>query len=106
MAARGLVNIPMAYVQWIVMMLAGVAIGWTVSRPFAATLLALWLMGCAYNIKPLRTKDVPYPDVLTESVNNPLRMLAGGGHRGHGVGRAGAPSAAQLLDGGLLLLWR
>ena len=76
-AARGLVSIPAAYVQWIVMMLVGVAIGWTISRPFAATLLALWLMGCAYNIKPLRTKDVPYLDVLTESVNNPLRMLLG-----------------------------
>jgi decaprenyl-phosphate phosphoribosyltransferase len=76
-AARGLVNIPLAYVQWIVMMLAGVAIGWTISRQFAVTALVLWLMGCAYNIKPLRTKDVPYLDVLTESVNNPLRMLLG-----------------------------
>ena len=76
-AVIGLVNIPLAYAQWIVMMVAGVAIGWTISRPFAATALALWLMGCAYNIKPLRTKDVPYLDVLTESVNNPLRMLLG-----------------------------
>ena len=76
-AALGLVNLPLAYVQWIVMMLVGVGIGWTISRPFAETLLALWLMGCAYNIKPLRTKDVPYLDVLTESVNNPLRMLLG-----------------------------
>src|SRR6202007_1922513 len=33
--------------------------------------------GCVYNIQPLRTKDVPYLDVLTESVNNPLRMLLG-----------------------------
>jgi hypothetical protein len=41
------------------------------------TALALWVMGCVYNIKPLRTKDVPYLDVLTESVNNPLRMLLG-----------------------------
>src|SRR5665213_3166657 len=69
-AARRLVNLPAAYVQWILMMAAGVAIGWTISRPFAATLLALWVMGCAYNIPPLRTKDVPYLDVLTESVNN------------------------------------
>jgi decaprenyl-phosphate phosphoribosyltransferase len=76
-AARGLVNIPLAYVQWILMMVAGVAIGWTISKPFAITALVLWLMGCAYNIKPLRTKDVPYLDVLTESVNNPLRMLLG-----------------------------
>jgi 4-hydroxybenzoate polyprenyltransferase len=76
-AARGLVNIPLAYVQWIVMMLLGVGIGWKISKPFAVTALVLWLMGCAYNIKPLRTKDVPYLDVLTESVNNPLRMLLG-----------------------------
>ena len=34
-------------------------------------------MGCAYNIKPVRLKDLPYFDVLSESVNNPLRMLAG-----------------------------
>jgi decaprenyl-phosphate phosphoribosyltransferase len=76
-AALGLVNVPLAYVQWILMMVAGVAIGWTISKPFAITALVLWLMGCAYNIKPLRTKDVPYLDVLTESVNNPLRMLLG-----------------------------
>ena len=76
-AALGLISIPLAYVQWIAMMLAGVAIGWTVSKPFAVTALALWVMGCVYNIKPLRTKDVPYLDVLTESVNNPLRMLLG-----------------------------
>ncbi|HUD22310.1 MAG TPA: UbiA prenyltransferase family protein [Acidobacteriaceae bacterium] len=76
-AALGLVNIPLAYAQWILMMLAGVAIGWTISRPFAVTALALWVMGCVYNIPPLRTKDVPYLDVLTESVNNPLRMLLG-----------------------------
>ena len=34
-------------------------------------------MGCFYNIPPARTKDVPYLDVLTESINNPLRMLLG-----------------------------
>jgi 4-hydroxybenzoate polyprenyltransferase len=76
-AARGLVNIPAAYVQWVAMMLVGVAIGWKISHPFAMTALLLWIMGCAYNIKPLRTKDVPYLDVLTESVNNPIRMLLG-----------------------------
>ena len=76
-AARGLVSIPVAYVQWIVMMLIGIAIGWRISPPFAMTAFFLWLMGCAYNIRPLRTKDVPYLDVLTESVNNPIRMLLG-----------------------------
>jgi decaprenyl-phosphate phosphoribosyltransferase len=76
-AARGLVSIPVAYVQWLLMMVAGVAIGLRISRMFALTALALWIMGCLYNFPPVRTKDVPYLDVLTESVNNPLRMLLG-----------------------------
>jgi decaprenyl-phosphate phosphoribosyltransferase len=76
-AALGLVNIQLAYFQWIAMMVVGVAIGWTISKPFAVTAFLLWVMGCAYNISPVRTKDVPYLDVLTESINNPLRMLLG-----------------------------
>jgi 4-hydroxybenzoate polyprenyltransferase len=73
----GKVSIPLAYVQWIALMLIGVGIGLTVSMPFAITLFVLWGMGCVYNIPPVRSKDVPYVDVLSESINNPLRMLAG-----------------------------
>jgi decaprenyl-phosphate phosphoribosyltransferase len=76
-AALGLVNIPAAYAQWLLMMLAGIAIGLTISRMFALMAVILWIMGCLYNFPPVRTKDVPYLDVLTESVNNPLRMLLG-----------------------------
>ena len=75
-AARGLINLPLGYAQWILLMLAGVGIGFYVNRLFCFTVLALWIMGCFYNIRPMRTKDVPYLDVLSESVNNPLRMLA------------------------------
>ncbi|GAA3750148.1 UbiA family prenyltransferase [Terriglobus aquaticus] len=76
-AARGVVHTGAAYVQWIVMMLLGVGIGLTINRMFALMALVLWIMGCLYNFPPVRTKDVPYLDVLTESVNNPLRMLLG-----------------------------
>ncbi len=76
-AALGLVNVPAAYVQWLLMMIAGVGIGLFISRAFALTGVVLWIMGCLYNFPPVRTKDVPYLDVLTESVNNPLRMLLG-----------------------------
>ena len=76
-AARGHVNTSLAYVQWIAMMLAGVGLGLLVGRMFALTAAFLWVMGCFYNIPPARTKDVPYLDVLTESINNPLRMLLG-----------------------------
>jgi len=73
----GLVSVPLAYVQWIVLMIVGVAIGRLVSTPFAITVFVLWVMGCIYNIPPIRSKDLPYVDVLSEAVNNPLRMLAG-----------------------------
>ena len=77
-AARGLVHIGAAYVQWLLMMAAGIAIGLIfIGKMFALTALALWIMGCVYNFPPIRTKDVPYLDVLTESINNPLRMLLG-----------------------------
>jgi decaprenyl-phosphate phosphoribosyltransferase len=76
-AASGQVHVPLAYVQWLVLMGVGLALGQIVSSAFAATMLALWVMGCVYNIPPLRSKDVPYVDVLSEAVNNPLRMLAG-----------------------------
>jgi 4-hydroxybenzoate polyprenyltransferase len=73
----GRVNVRLAYVQWIVLMLLGVWLGRLVSVQFAATMFALWTMGCIYNIPPVRSKDIPYVDVLSESVNNPLRLLAG-----------------------------
>jgi decaprenyl-phosphate phosphoribosyltransferase len=76
-AARGLVNVPLAYVQWIAMMLVGIAISWQISIQFTVAAAALWIMGCIYNIRPFRTKDVAYLDVVTESINNPLRMLLG-----------------------------
>ena len=76
-AALGLVHTGAAYAQWLIMMVAGIAIGLSISRMFALTALVLWIMGCLYNFPPIRTKDVPYLDVLTESINNPLRMLLG-----------------------------
>jgi len=40
-------------------------------------LLSLFVAGLFYNVKPLRFKDLPFLDVITESVNNPIRILIG-----------------------------
>jgi hypothetical protein len=58
-------------------MAAGVALGIQISVPFLLSVLSLWVMGCVYNIPPIRSKDLPYLDVLSEAINNPIRMLAG-----------------------------
>lgn len=73
----GLVDVRLAVVQWLVLMVAGVGLGALVGRWEAVALLGLWVAGCVYNIRPLRTKDLPYLDILTEAVNNPIRMLVG-----------------------------
>lgn len=44
---------------------------------FACGLLAI--SGMSYNLNPIRTKDRPYLDVLSESLNNPIRLLIGWG---------------------------
>jgi 4-hydroxybenzoate polyprenyltransferase len=43
---------------------------------FAMT-AALLIMGILYNVRPVRSKEIPYFDVLSESVNNALRLLIG-----------------------------
>ena len=57
----------------------------TISLTLAATVSTLLfvaaalfaLQGIVYNVRPLRSKDVPYLDVLSEAVNNPLRLVIG-----------------------------
>ena len=66
-----------AYVQWLLLFVAGMALALAIGIAFALSLLALWLMAVVYNVPPMRAKDQPYIDVLCEAINNPLRMLAG-----------------------------
>jgi decaprenyl-phosphate phosphoribosyltransferase len=75
--ANGLVIHGWGYVQWIVLMLAGMVLAVELGLGFALSAAGLWIMGCIYNIPPVRSKDFAYVDVLTESINNPLRFCLG-----------------------------
>jgi 4-hydroxybenzoate polyprenyltransferase len=76
-AAAGRIKGPFAYLQWFLLAVAGLAVGWAVSPRFFWSAAALFVMGIIYNVEPLRTKERPYIDTLSESVNNPLRLLLG-----------------------------
>jgi decaprenyl-phosphate phosphoribosyltransferase len=76
-AASRAVNVPLAYAQWLVCGVIGFALALAVSKQLFVSILALWVMGCLYNIPPIRTKDVAYLDVLSESINNPIRFCVG-----------------------------
>ncbi len=73
----GRVDIRLAYLEWLLLAAVGIGIGARLSFGLGAALAALWLMGCIYNVPPIRSKDIPYVDVLSEAVNNPIRMLVG-----------------------------
>jgi 4-hydroxybenzoate polyprenyltransferase len=73
----GKASASVALVEWAVLGVAGVGLGCLVHRAFAATAFLFWVAGIVYNVRPLRTKELPYLDVLSESVNNPLRLGLG-----------------------------
>jgi 4-hydroxybenzoate polyprenyltransferase len=73
----GLVNKKIAFVQWLIFAGIGMGAALLLGKEFFLVALSLWVMGCIYNIPPIRSKDKPYIDVLSESVNNPIRLLLG-----------------------------
>ncbi len=64
-------------VEYVVLAAAGLGASWLVNVPFFVCEAWLLVMGVLYNVKPMRTKDVAYLDVLSESVNNAIRLLLG-----------------------------
>ncbi len=73
----GLVRLPVAYAEWIALGAIGLGLAFCINPAFALTGAALVFMGLAYNVPPVRLKEWPYLDVLSESINNPLRLLLG-----------------------------
>ena len=76
-AALGLVKPGIAYAQWLMLAFGGFAVAASINVYFLASAVFLWVMGVLYNVPPMRTKEWPYLDVLSESVNNPIRLLLG-----------------------------
>lgn len=76
-AASGIIHVPLAYAQWIACGGLAFLLALAVSKTLFLSVLSLWVMGCLYNIPPIRTKDIPWLDVLSESINNPIRFCVG-----------------------------
>ncbi len=64
-------------VEYITLIILGLFFSWLVNTLFLITVIVLLVMGFLYNVKPFRTKDIPFIDVLSESVNNMLRFMMG-----------------------------
>lgn len=76
-AAAGRIRPGVALLMWPALGASGLALAAPLGWRAVASLAALWIMGVVYNVPPVRSKDVPLIDVLSESVNNPIRFLVG-----------------------------
>jgi len=73
----GKVWVPAAYAQWLLLGVAGIGVGFAVNSRVGLVAVTLWIAGTLYNIPPIRLKDHAYADVLSESLNNPIRFAIG-----------------------------
>ena len=64
-------------IEYALLIVLGIGLSIIVGRLFMLMELWLLIMGVLYNVKPIRTKDIPYLDVLSESINNMIRLLLG-----------------------------
>ena len=76
-AVRKELDPQVVYALWALLVVIGVGLAWTINGAFLVTTVLFALAGMAYNIPPVRTKDVPYLDVLSESLNNAIRLTLG-----------------------------
>lgn len=75
--ALGLLNKRIVFVQYILLIILSLFLSSRINFSFLSVNFMFMLMGIIYNVKPLRSKDRVYLDVLSESINNPLRLLYG-----------------------------
>jgi len=73
----GRIDARLVWFQYVILAAAGLGLSFMVSGSFLIFSIILLAMGVLYNARPFRTKDVPYLDVLSEALNNPLRFLLG-----------------------------
>ncbi len=55
----------------------GLAIASRISTLFLVTSVVFLISGVLYNVAPIRTKDRVYLDVISEAINNPIRLTLG-----------------------------
>jgi len=76
-SAVGNIKAKYVYLEYAILIAIGLGLASLLNKEFIMLSIVLLVMGVLYNVKPFRTKDQVYLDVLSESINNPLRLLLG-----------------------------
>ncbi len=75
--AKGLLSPAVVIMEYLLLASLGLVLAFFVNGLFFFASAAFVVSGIIYNVKPMRTKDWPYLDVMTEAINNPIRLLLG-----------------------------
>jgi len=65
------------YIEYFFLSFLGLSISFLIGTNYFIVSVIFLLMGVIYNVSPIRSKDIAYVDVLSESVNNPIRLMLG-----------------------------
>ena len=76
-AVIGGLKAPLVWLQFTLLAIVGLLIAWFVNWWVFIPAALLLLQGLFYNVEPFRTKDRIFLDVISESINNPIRLLMG-----------------------------
>jgi len=63
--------------EWTILLVAGLCCAALDSKTMVFIAIVFAWQGLIYNVSPFRTKNKPYLDVISESINNPLRLIMG-----------------------------
>lgn len=67
----------LVYFEYGVFAVVGLLLASMLGSAYFALSLAFLISGVIYNVRPIRSKDRPFLDVISESVNNPIRLGLG-----------------------------
>jgi decaprenyl-phosphate phosphoribosyltransferase len=76
-SVSGRVRASGVYLQYAVLIIGGLGLSALINVYFVCAAVFLLVMGVLYNVRPFRTKDRAYLDVISESINNPIRLCMG-----------------------------
>ena len=75
--AAGELQLIWVITEYIILASIGLFAATTINTLFLITSIVFLFSGIIYNVRPFRTKDLAYLDVLSESLNNPIRLVLG-----------------------------
>lgn len=76
-AVTRVLNPSLVYLEYGILAIVGLTLSYFINLQFVLLEAFLLFMGVMYNVRPFRTKERMYLDVLSESINNPIRFALG-----------------------------